>query len=222
MKSKTAVSGLYDVMVCKDGSGDYPSITEALNDAPQDNSPYVIYIRNGDYHESFEVTRASVYLIGESREKTVITAGVANGMLDVSGRKFATFGSRTVSINAPDFSARSLTIRNDFDFPANQNKPCNDPTRLSHTQAVALLVAHHGDRVHLKDVSLISYHDTLYLYAGRSYIEQSLISGTVDFIFGGGTALIEQCDILARNRTDVLSIREPYGYLVAPCTHKVL
>ncbi|MCE0496047.1 pectinesterase family protein [Vibrio salinus] len=211
------IASLYDVVVSLDGSGDYRSVTEALANAPQDDAPYVIFIRKGEYHERFEVTRPRVSLIGESCEDTIITSSVANGMLDSQGRKFATFGSRTVSINAPDFSARSLTICNGFDFPANQAKANTDPTRLRHTQAVALLIASHGDRVQLKDVRLISYHDTLYLYAGRSYIEQSLISGTVDFIFGGGTALLEHCDIVARNRDDVHS-DEPYGYLVAPCT----
>ncbi|MEI8635094.1 pectinesterase family protein [Vibrio sp. PP-XX7] len=44
------------------------------------------------------------------------------------------------------------------------------------------------------------------------------IMGTVDFIFGGGTAVIEQSEIIARDRDDVLDDDEPYGYLTAPCT----
>ncbi|MEI8635093.1 pectinesterase family protein [Vibrio sp. PP-XX7] len=51
-------------------------------------------------------------------------------------------------------------------------KSDEDPTKLKHTQAVALLVSHYGDRAQFKDVRLVSYHDTLYLYAGRSYFEK--------------------------------------------------
>ncbi|SHO55959.1 pectinesterase family protein [Vibrio quintilis] len=207
----------YDVIVSSDGDGDFRSVQQAIENAPQDDSEYVIFIRKGVYQESFEITRPNVVLIGEDRDQTIITASVANGMLDSSGRKFATFGSRTISVNAADFSATSLTIANGFDFPGNQKKPDDDPTKLTHTQAVALLVAHQGDRVQLHNVRLESYHDTLYLYAGRTYIHQSLITGTVDFIFGGGTAMFEDCDIVARYRDDV-SRDEPYGYLVAPCT----
>lgn len=110
----------YDVIVSSDGDGDFRSVQQAIENAPQDDSEYVIFIRKGVYQESFEITRPNVVLIGEDRDQTIITASVANGMLDSSGRKFATFGSRTISVNAADFSATSLTIANGFDFPGNQ------------------------------------------------------------------------------------------------------
>ncbi|MEI8635092.1 pectinesterase family protein [Vibrio sp. PP-XX7] len=76
----------------------------------------MIYIRKGIYHERFEINRPHVYLIGEDRDQTIITASTANGMLDELGRKFATFGSRTLSINAPDFQACSSRFRTDLIF----------------------------------------------------------------------------------------------------------
>ncbi len=215
--STTNATPLYDVKVSGDGSADYTSIQQAIDKAPNSNQPYVIYIKNGVYNEKLHITRPNIYLIGEDRDKTIITATTANSMLDDNGKKFGTFGSRTVSVDAKDFSARSLTIENGFDFPANQAKSKDDPSRQKGTQAVALLVSHNGDQAQFKDVSLTSYQDTLYLRAGRSYFDNSRISGTVDFIFGHGTALIENSDIVARYRDDVKT-GDSFGYITAPAT----
>lgn len=216
--SAAIATPLYDVKVALDGTADYASIQQAIDHAPASDTPYVIYIRNGVYHEKLHITRPNLYLIGEDRAKTIITATTANSMLDENGKNFGTFGSRTVSVDATDFSARSLTIENGFDYPANQAKSEDDPTRQRGTQAVALLIANNGDRAQFKDVNLTSYQDTLYLRAGRSYFEQSRISGTVDFIFGHGTALIENSEIVARYRGDTQP-GEPLGYLTAPATN---
>lgn len=217
LSSASAIS-LYDVKVTPDGSSGYSSIQQAIDDAPDNDQPYVIYIQNGTYHEKLHITRPNIYLIGEDREQTIITAITANSMLDENGKKFGTFGSRTVSVDAANFSARSLTIENAFDFPANQAKEENDPTRQRGTQAVALLVSNNGDRAQFKDINLSSYQDTLYLRAGRSYFDQIQVSGTVDFIFGHGTALIENSNIVARYRNDTQN-DEVQGYLTAPATN---
>ncbi|WP_165312312.1 pectinesterase family protein [Vibrio ziniensis] len=215
--SSASATALYDVTVSQDGSASYTSIQQAIDSAPDGEQPFVIYIKNGVYQEKLHITRPNIYLIGEDRDKTIITATTANSMKDENGKNFGTFGSRTVSIDALDFKARSLTIENGFDYPANQAKAKDDPTRQKGTQAVALLVSHNGDRAQFKDVNLVSYQDTLYLRAGRSYFDDSQISGTVDFIFGHGTALIENSDIVARYRDDVKE-GEPLGYITAPAT----
>ncbi len=216
--SSASATSLYDVKVSQDGSADFASIQQAIDNAPDNDQPYVIYIKNGRYQEKLHITRPNVYLIGEDRDKTIITATTANSMLNAEGKKFGTFGSRTVAIDAEGFSARSLTIENGFDFPANQRKAKDDPTRQKGTQAVALLISHNGDKAQFKDVNLSSYQDTLYVRAGRSYFDESRIAGTVDFIFGHGTTLIENSDIVARYREDT-EAGKPLGYLTAPATN---
>ncbi|MEH0740646.1 pectin esterase [Vibrio cholerae] len=209
---------LYDVRVAPDGSADFTTISQAIAQAPDDHSPYVIYIENGRYPEKLHITRPNLTLIGQDRDKTIITATTANSMVDENGKKFGTFGSRTVSVDAADFQARSLTIENGFDFPQNQKKAKDDPSRQNGTQAVALLISHQGDRAQFRDVSVNSYQDTLYSRAGRAYFDESQISGTVDFIFGHGTVLIERSDIIARYREDTQP-NEPLGYITAPATN---
>ncbi len=208
---------LYDVVVDSQGNGDFLTIGDALSAAPDDDSNYVIYLRSGIYSERLNITRPNVHLIGEQQQNTIIVGCCANGMLRHDGKIPGTYGSRPVNIDACGFSATSLTIKNAFDYEANFAKPADDPSKLTHTQAVALLIGEHGDKAQFKHVTLDSYHDTLYVSAGRSYFEQCTIMGTVDFIFGGGTALFWDCDIIARHRIGTTSA-EPMGYVAAPCT----
>ncbi|MEX3071631.1 pectinesterase family protein [Vibrio alginolyticus] len=208
---------LYDVMVDAYGNGDFASIDEALNAAPDNDSHYVIYIRNGIYQERLDITRANVHLIGEHRDNTVILGSCANGLIRLDGKIPGTYGSRIVNVDACGFSATSLTIKNGFDYAANFTKADSDPSKIVHTQAVALLIGENGDKAEFKDVKLDSYHDTLYVSAGRSYFERCQIMGTVDFIFGGGTALFYHCDIISRYRVGSLP-DEVMGIIAAPCT----
>ena len=196
-------ASLYNVTVARDESGDYKTIQEALKNAPKDNSLYTIYIKNGTYNERLNIERPNIYLIGENRDHTIITATTASGTLKPDGSNWGTTGSRTMNINAENFTARSLTIANGFDFPANQIKVDGDPTKIQSTQAVALLISNQANHSQFKNVSLVGYQDTLYIKSPMNYFDQSRISGHVDFIFGYGGALIENSNIVARNRNDV-------------------
>ncbi|MFV0574957.1 MAG: pectinesterase family protein [Vibrio sp.] len=208
---------LYNVVVAQDGSGDFKTIQEALAQAPDGDSQYTIYVKNGTYNERLEIERPNLYIIGESQDKTIITATTANGTLKDDGTTWGTTGSRTVNINAENFKARDLTIANGFDYPANQEKSDDDPTKIKSTQAVALLISDSGNHAQFKNVSLQGYQDTLYVKSPMNYFDQAKISGHIDFVFGYGGALIENSEIIARDRTDV-SEGETYGYITAPAT----
>lgn len=45
-----------------------------------------------------------------------------------------------------------------------------------------------------KESNLI-FQDTLYLHYGKQYLKDCYIEGSVDFIFGNSTALLEHCHI---------------------------
>ncbi len=83
-----------------------------------------------------------------------------------------------------------MTIRNDFDFPANQAKAEGDPTKLKDTQAVALLLAEKSDKARFRQVKLEGYQDTLYSKTGsRSYFTDCDISGHVDLFWLRGDGI---------------------------------
>ncbi|CAJ1969551.1 unnamed protein product [Sphenostylis stenocarpa] len=63
-------------------------------------------------------------------------------------------------------------------------------------QAVALRVQ--GDRSVFFDCAMRGYQDTLYVHAHRQFYRNCEISGTIDFIFGYATTLIQNSKILVR------------------------
>lgn len=193
----------------------FRTVGGALAAAPYDGArPWVVFIRDGRYREKLTVDKPNVTFLGESRDGTVLTWDAANGKPRPDGGTYGTKGSYTLRIAAPDFRAERLTIQNGFDFNANARKAADDPTRVRNTQAVALLTDVGSDRAVFRDVKLDGYHDTLYANAGRAYFHRCLVLGHVDFIFGAGRAVFEDCDIVSRDLGDPLD----NGYVAAPST----
>lgn len=56
-----------------------------------------------------------------------------------------------------------------------------------------------SDRSVLYRCNIRGYQDTLYAHSMRQFYRECKISGTVDFIFGDGKAVFQNCEITARN-----------------------
>lgn len=63
-------------------------------------------------------------------------------------------------------------------------------------QAVALRVS--GDKVVINRCKIDAYQDTLYTHTNRQFYRDSYITGTVDFIFGDASVVLQNCKIVAR------------------------
>lgn len=82
----------YNAVVSAMAQGDeFSSINAALQSAPPDNSPFVIFLKKGVYTERLEVNRDNVTLKGEERDTTVIGANTAAGMLNPQGMTTTAF-----------------------------------------------------------------------------------------------------------------------------------
>lgn len=195
------------IAVAQDGSGDFKSIQQAIYASK--TFPYeriTIYVKNGIYKEKVEIyswnTRIS--LIGESREGTIISYDDYFDKIQ-KGRN-STFHTYSMKVAGNDFSAQNLTI-------INTSGPVG--------QAVALHVE--ADRASFENVILKGFQDTLYL-AGeghRSYFKNCYIEGSIDFIFGEGTALFEGCEIKSLSDGYVTAASTPanveYGFVFKYC-----
>jgi pectinesterase len=200
----------------RDGVPTFRTLGAALAAAPADGrEPFVVHVADGRYREKLSVTAPNVHFIGESRDGTVLTYDAAAGHRSPGGWVYGTRGSFTLRIAAPGFRMESMTVENAFDLPANAAKPDGDSTKISGTQAVALFLDEGSDQAVFRDCTLSGYQDTLFPNAGRAYFAGCTIIGSVDFIFGWGRAVFDDCEIVSRDRGSATN----NGYITAPSTH---
>jgi len=199
------------------GARTFRSIGAALAAAPAPvpgGAPYVVHVRDGRYREKLSVDRPDVHLVGQSRDRTVLTYDAAAGMRSPGGWTYGTRGSWTLRVAAPGFRLERMTVENAFDYPGNAAKPEGDTTRVDGAQAVAVMLEEGSDRAEFRDCRLAGHQDTLFPNAGRSHFLRCTVLGSVDFIFGAGTALFEDSDIVSRDRGSATG----NGFVTAPST----
>ncbi|XP_064999509.1 pectinesterase-like isoform X2 [Musa acuminata AAA Group] len=169
-----------DLVVAKDGSGDFGSIKEAINEASRrrgrESRRFVIYVKAGVYVENVQVGVRDLMLVGDGIGKTVVT-----GSRSVAGGS-TTFNSATVAVMGDGFIARGITFRNTAG-PAKR-------------QAVALRC--NADLAVFYRCSFEGYQDTLYAHSLRQFYRECDVHGTVDFIFGNAAAVLQDCNIYVR------------------------
>ncbi|CAI0470832.1 unnamed protein product [Linum tenue] len=168
-----------NVTVAGDGSGDYVTVGEAVEAAPNKSSErYVIRIKAGVYRENVEVVKSktNIMFVGDGRATTIITGSrsVVDG--------FTTFKSATVAVKGKGFLARDITFENTAGHAKHQ--------------AVALRVG--ADQSAFYRCDILGHQDTLYVHSNRQFFVNCLVTGTVDFIFGNAAAVLQDCDIHAR------------------------
>lgn len=196
-----------NVTVAADGSGNYKTIQESINAVPQTTSAdrrWVIFVKAGTYREIVYVQREKrfVTLVGEDPATTIITYDLHANMIGADGKPIGTFRTPTVTIDADDFAAENLTFENSAG-PVGQ--------------ALALRVD--GDRVVFRNSRFLGWQDTIFLNRGRQMFEDSVITGHVDFIFGGATAFFERCRVHALRNGYLTAAstpaEQPHGFVFA-------
>ncbi|GLJ52716.1 hypothetical protein SUGI_1122480 [Cryptomeria japonica] len=168
-----------DVTVAQDGSGDFTTISDAINAVPNNNpNRSVIYVTAGVYEEYVSVpsNKFNIMLIGDGQDVTVITGNRS------VGDNSTTFNSATLATVGKGFIARDLTIEN--------------TAGAIKQQAVALRVG--ADLSAFYRCSFKGYQDTLYVHSLRQFYRECDIYGTVDFIFGNAAVVFQNCNLFAR------------------------
>ncbi|MCC8015388.1 MAG: pectinesterase family protein [Eubacterium sp.] len=200
------------------GSGkDYATITEALaavDYTPTKTTPYTIEISPGTYEEFISVDTPYVNFVGKGdAEDIVITYDKSVGHTDTSNRAGTEkTASVTITADAVGFSAKNVTFQNSYNLYQEEE----------YSQAVALVSL--SDMVTFENCRFLGRQDTLYLKGAskgadvrgsanpaRAYLKGCYVEGTVDFIFGDGTAYFYDCDIF-------MAYRDGGGYFTAANT----
>ncbi len=175
-------------------------------------------LKPGVYRTKLEINTPGLVIAGSGADKTKIVYGDYAKKIGEDGKELVTFRTYTVAVCAPGVTLCDLTIENDALHPEEKG------------QEVALTV--YEDDFKAERVNLISTQDTLFLgplpfdltqrYEGflkeklnifkpmKQRFTDCFISGTVDFIFGCGDALFENCVICSRKDA------RGGGYVAAP------
>ena len=203
----------YDFVVAKDGSGDFFTVQEAVDAAPdyckQDQT--TIFVRSGIYREKLTVpaNKQKLHLIGEDVYETVITWDDYARKAGSTGYPMGTSATSTVFMHADDFLAENITFEN----TAGEGKSIG--------QACAITVD--GDRAAFINCRFIANQDTVYNFGPgqRQYFRDCYIEGTTDFIFGFATAYFDGCTIMSKKNSYVTAAATPegapYGYVFRNC-----
>ncbi|KAM1336764.1 hypothetical protein ACFX13_041801 [Malus domestica] len=166
-------------VVSHDGSGDFKLISDAITAAPDHSRQYfVIFVKRGVYYEYVNIgaKKSNLVLVGEGMDNTIISGNRSNGT------GWGTSDSATFTVKADGFIAVNIGFVNTA-----------GPYKM---QAVAL--RSQGDRSAFFQCSISGYQDTLLVHDGRQFYRMCKISGTVDFIFGYGTAVFQKCTIISK------------------------
>ncbi|XP_031499166.1 putative pectinesterase 63 [Nymphaea colorata] len=166
------------ITVSKDGTGDFQTVTDAVNSIKTGNSQrIIIHIKSGIYTEKVTIDRSKPFVTfyGDRNAMPTIRFG---GRAAV----YTTMFSATVAVESNYFMAVNIIFENSAPKPRPGEKG---------GQAVAMRIS--GDNAAFYNCRFLGFQDTLYDHSGRHYFKNCLIQGSVDFIFGNGRSLYEGC-----------------------------
>ena len=210
----------YDIVVDKNGFGDYFTIQEAINAVPDYSHEKIttILVREGIYKEMVTIphNKFRIKISGQGADKTVLTYDkYAEKLWPDSDFKMGTSGSATIYMHSSYVTIEDMTIENS----AGEGKEIG--------QAVAVFTD--GDFIFFHRCRLIGNQDTLYTYGRygkdggikRNYFLDCYIEGTTDFIFGPSIAYFENCTLHSKKNSYVTAAStlpgEKYGYVFHNC-----
>lgn len=219
----------HDVLVAKDGSGNYTSVQAAITAAPTNRTtPWRIFIKKGKYVETVVIpsNKPFMQLIGENMAETIISYDNYSGKANPAGGTYGTSTCGTMIINAADVMLMNLSVENATGYGINANALV--PAPGDGPQAVAVYTT--SDRVVFFNCRMNSGQDTYYGGNNRGtrvYMKNSYIDGNTDFIFGSSTIIFDTCIIYPRTRLDNgtggfvtaanTKLESGYGYVFRDC-----
>ncbi|KAK1575871.1 hypothetical protein Q3G72_009018 [Acer saccharum] len=167
------------VIVDQSGKGNFTNIQSAIDHVPINNAAWIrIQISPGKYREKITIPHSKPYIFLEG-------AGSKSTSVEWSDHD-NTITSATFSCIPDNMLVKGITFKNTYNVPIGieQNQV---------TQALAARI--YGDKSAFYDCAFTGLQDTLWDVQGRHYFKDCYIQGAIDFIFGSGQSIYEQCEI---------------------------
>ncbi|KAM1358932.1 hypothetical protein ACFX15_045138 [Malus domestica] len=178
------------------------TLVQAAVDAVPTPSPKrtIIWINKGIYYEKVTVpkTKPNITFQGQGYETTAISWN------DTANSAHGTFYSGSVQVFADNFVAKNISFMNVAPIP----KPGDVGA-----QAVAIRIS--GDQAAFLGCGFFGAQDTLHDDRGRHYFKDCYIQGSIDFIFGNGRSLYENCQLISMSNPVPLGTKSINGAVTA-------
>lgn len=181
----------YDLVVAKDGSGDFFTLREAVAAIPDFGRDTTrVLVCTGLYREKVVIPATKRLVALDGRGQVCVSWDDYASRIGATGRPLGTSGSATVYFGGDGWTVRNLTFE-------------NTAGRVGQAVAVQCL----ADGLHFIGCRFLGNQDTLYLYASgnrdgetveenaRMRFDDCYVEGTTDFIFGAASALFRRCEI---------------------------
>ncbi|CAF1814037.1 hypothetical protein Bca4012_029284 [Brassica carinata] len=169
------------LVVDLNGGGNFTTVQSAI-DAVPDSSSFrtLIVINPGIYREKVTVhkKKTNVVLQGKGYQKTIIEWN------DTALSSGGTFYSFSFAVYADNFVAHNVSFVNTAPEPRPEVKGA---------QAVAMRLQ--ADKAAFYGCGFYSAQDTLLDSEGRHFFKECYIQGSIDFIFGNGRSIYQDCRI---------------------------
>jgi len=179
-----------DIIVDRNGRGDYQTITEAVDALPM--YPYrrtVIYVMNGLYNEKVRINQNYITIRGESRDSTIISYNQPREDW-IASKDY--IGPAVLNIYGDDFILENITVEN------------SQPETGIHAFTVYGL----SNRIVTVNCRLISRGgDTVSLWnykTGMYYHSNCIFHGSVDLICPRGWCFVRDSQIYQYRKTAIL------------------
>lgn len=150
-------------------SGEFSTVSAAVNSLPNDSSSQSIFIYPGTYTEQVSITRSGPLTIyGYTTDTSTYKSNQATIQFGLdAGKAGSDDASGTLRIHKDNFNMYNVNVKNTFGVGS---------------QAIAL--SQYGNRVGIYACGLYGYQDTLLAEQGAQVYLRGYIEGATDFIFG--------------------------------------
>lgn len=221
----------FQAIVAADGSGDYLTIQKAVDAVPEGrNKPWLILVKNGSYAGQVIIPKNKpyVHLIGQDKDKTIIHLN-----LNVGGKPTdKELEENTVywrySVHNPESPVykyeRAVVIVYGNHFYTQNISFINDWGVESFSGPQALAMSSQADCASFYNCTFRSFQDTWMTSTDdshRHYVKNCWIEGAVDYFYGSGDVLLENCTLYNVRSGSVIVApchkNSKYGYAFRNC-----
>ncbi len=203
-----AVFAQKQIVVCKDGKGDFKTIQEAINSLSVAKEQRIILIKKGTYNEKIFIDKDFITLKGENEKNTIISISLARDEWRCDNTD--DYGTATINLKGSDIIIQNLSFINSYGKDNSKEKAIACASEAGKTKTIRpgshqmALRSFATTRLIVKNCIFRAFGgDTVSPWNtedGMYYFKDCIMEGGVDFYCPRGWALAEGCTFICHNK----------------------